>query len=183
MRLNKLARPERFELPTNWFEASYSIQLSYGRFSVRVNDGTPAAESVILHPSDPEHRAIWGYVMKKLSCLLLLAATLSSPAWADCAYPRAPGKAPDGNTAKREEMVAAKKLVDQYNVDMNAYLACIKTEYDGSVAKQAASLTEEQKQQMALRFTQKNDAAVDELQDVAGRFNEQLRAFRAKSAK
>ena len=121
--------------------------------------------------------------MKKLSCLLVLAATLSSTAWADCTYPRAPGKAPDGNTAKREEMVAAKKLVDQYNTDMTAYLACIKTEYDDSVAKQAASLTEEQKQQMALRFTQKNDAAVDELQDVAGRFNEQLRAFRAKNAK
>jgi hypothetical protein len=28
-----MARPERFELPTNWFEASYSIQLSYGRLS------------------------------------------------------------------------------------------------------------------------------------------------------
>ena len=27
----KLARLERFELPTNWFEASYSIQLSYRR--------------------------------------------------------------------------------------------------------------------------------------------------------
>ena len=26
-----MARPERLELPTNWFEASYSIQLSYGR--------------------------------------------------------------------------------------------------------------------------------------------------------
>jgi hypothetical protein len=26
-----LARSERFELPTNWFEASYSIQLSYER--------------------------------------------------------------------------------------------------------------------------------------------------------
>ncbi len=25
-----MATPERFELPTNWFEASYSIQLSYG---------------------------------------------------------------------------------------------------------------------------------------------------------
>ena len=25
-----LAHPERLELPTNWFEASYSIQLSYG---------------------------------------------------------------------------------------------------------------------------------------------------------
>jgi hypothetical protein len=27
----EMARPERFELPTTWFEARYSIQLSYGR--------------------------------------------------------------------------------------------------------------------------------------------------------
>ena len=26
-----MARPERFELPTLWFVARYSIQLSYGR--------------------------------------------------------------------------------------------------------------------------------------------------------
>ncbi len=26
-----MVRPERFELPTPWFEARYSIQLSYGR--------------------------------------------------------------------------------------------------------------------------------------------------------
>ncbi len=26
-----MARPERFELPTSWFVAKYSIQLSYGR--------------------------------------------------------------------------------------------------------------------------------------------------------
>ncbi len=30
-RLNELARPEGLEPPTNWFEASYSIQLSYER--------------------------------------------------------------------------------------------------------------------------------------------------------
>ena len=29
--LRKLVRPERFELPTNWFEASCSIQLNYWR--------------------------------------------------------------------------------------------------------------------------------------------------------
>ena len=27
----KMVRPERFELPTTWFVARYSIQLSYGR--------------------------------------------------------------------------------------------------------------------------------------------------------
>jgi len=27
----EMARPERFELPTSWFVARHSIQLSYGR--------------------------------------------------------------------------------------------------------------------------------------------------------
>ncbi len=31
MLLKNMARPERFELPTLWFEARCSIQLSYGR--------------------------------------------------------------------------------------------------------------------------------------------------------
>jgi len=121
--------------------------------------------------------------MKKMSCLILLAASIASPAWAACTYPAAPAKLPDGNTASRDEMVAGKKLVETYNADMNTYLGCIKQEYDDAVAKQAATLTEEQKQQMAARYTAKNDAAVDELQGVAARFNEQLRVFKAKSTK
>ena len=35
-----MARPERFELPTAWFVARYSIQLSYGRIEVRTQDYT-----------------------------------------------------------------------------------------------------------------------------------------------
>ena len=34
-----VARPERFELPTTWFVARYSIQLSYGRFGEREFSG------------------------------------------------------------------------------------------------------------------------------------------------
>jgi hypothetical protein len=34
----KLARPERFELPTTWFEARDSIQLSYGRIFIWLID-------------------------------------------------------------------------------------------------------------------------------------------------
>src|SRR6185312_17167264 len=38
----KLARPERFELPTSWFVAMRSIQLSYGRAASALR--TPARE-------------------------------------------------------------------------------------------------------------------------------------------
>ena len=38
--LGKLARPERFELPTSWFVARRSIQLSYGR-TCKPNTGNP----------------------------------------------------------------------------------------------------------------------------------------------
>ena len=44
-----LARPERFELPTAWFVARYSIQLSYGRF-VWPGDAPPAGAHILLTP-------------------------------------------------------------------------------------------------------------------------------------
>jgi hypothetical protein len=120
--------------------------------------------------------------MKRALILVLAAASLSTAAFADCTYPRAPTKMPDGNTAPREEMIAAKKLVDQYNTDMTVYLNCLKTDHDASVAKLGDKATEDQKKQMAAMYTQKNDAAVDELQAVASRLNEQIRAFKAKTA-
>jgi hypothetical protein len=33
-KIDEMARPERFELPTSWFVARHSIQLSYGRAAV-----------------------------------------------------------------------------------------------------------------------------------------------------
>ncbi len=41
-----MVRPERFELPTTWFVAKYSIQLSYGRKfgAAIVTDGLPGCQ-------------------------------------------------------------------------------------------------------------------------------------------
>jgi hypothetical protein len=78
-------------------------------------------------------------------------------------------------------MIAAQKVVKQYQADITAYLECIKAEHDAALAKDAATLTDDQKQSISTRFTQKNDAAVDEAHEVANRFNEQLRVFKAKS--
>lgn len=104
-------------------------------------------------------------------------AIACGPSYADCTYPKAPEKLPDGRIAAKEEMLAGKRLVEQYNKDMEAYLSCIKLEYDAQLANDAATLTPEQKAELEKRQSQKHNAAVDELQAVADRFNEQIRAF------
>ncbi len=113
---------------------------------------------------------------------LLVFVPLSFAANADCSYPRAPDRMPNGTTATLDEMKVAKTAVEKYNKDMEAYLSCIKLEHDDQVAKQGSAMTEDQKKQLATMHAQKNDAAVDELQAVAARFNEQVRAYKAKPA-
>jgi hypothetical protein len=121
--------------------------------------------------------------MKKLSCFLILAVGMASTAWAaDCKVPDSPRKMPEGTTAKKEEMVAFNKLVAQYNENVNTYLVCIKTEYDGQL-KSNPDAEEAAKKQFLERYTKKNDAAVDVAQEFVGKWNEQLRAFKAQTAK
>jgi uncharacterized protein (DUF1697 family) len=110
-------------------------------------------------------------------------AAVAGPVYADCSYPPPPTKIPDGNTATMDEMVEAKKAVTQYNKDINAYVACIKLEHDAAVTKVGDKPTPEQKADMARQeqvAVQKNNAAVDQLQSIADRFNEQVRIYKAK---
>ena len=58
----------------------------------------------------------------------------AAQAYAACDYPVAPGKFPDGAVASLEEMKTAKASVVKYNADMDAYLTCIKGEYDAKIA-------------------------------------------------
>ena len=114
---------------------------------------------------------------------LVLALGAAATAQADCTYPRAPDKIPDGATASKDEMVAAKNDVSRYNNEMNAYLDCIKLEIqaipkDAKMSKDDKAKAEAQEKLL----DQKNNAAIDELQSVASRFNEQLKIWKAKNA-
>ena len=77
-------------------------------------------------------------------------------------------------------MLAAKGQVVKYNADMDTYLGCIKAEYDAKVAGLTSPTKE--KAEMEKAQDQKQDAAVKEVTDVTERFNEQLRAWKAKNA-
>jgi predicted outer membrane protein len=114
---------------------------------------------------------------------LVFALGAAVEAQADCTYPRAPDHLPDGATASNDEMIAAKNDVNRYNNEMNAYLECIKLEIqavpkDPKMSKDDKAKADEQEKML----TQKNNAAVDELNAIVGRFNEQLKIWKAKNA-
>lgn len=115
-----------------------------------------------------------------VTALVLAGGLAAAQANAACNYPTPPGKFPDGSMASKEEMLAAKKQVVQYNADMDSYLGCIKTEFDAQVAANP-SASQEQKEKMARDQDEKHNAAVKEVTDVTDRFNEQLRAWKAKN--
>jgi hypothetical protein len=113
---------------------------------------------------------------------MLFAAALTGPVYADCSYPPAPAKIPDGATATLEEMVAGQKAVQEYSKAINDYNACIDKALDDQIAKGGDKLKPEQKADIQRVEAQKHNAAVDQLQSVADRFNEQVKIFKARSA-
>ena len=115
---------------------------------------------------------------------LVFALGTAAHSQAICTYPHSPDAPPDGATATKDQMIAAKHDFDRYNNEMNAYLDCIKLEMDSATPKDIAKLSGDEKKKAEEHqkvLTQKNNAAVDELQANVGRFNEQLKIFKAKN--
>jgi hypothetical protein len=114
---------------------------------------------------------------------LVFALGLAAHAQATCTYPQSPAAPPNGNTATRDEMLAAKHDFDRYNGEMNVYLDCLNLEMDAA-PKDVSKMTADEKKkadQEAKMLVQKHNSAVDELQAVVGRFNEQLKIYKAKN--
>src|SRR5688572_26571466 len=66
--------------------------------------------------------------MKVLYTAAVIAALAAAPSWGACTYPTAPGNMPDGNTATRDDMLAAKKQVQEFDKLITAYTECLKLE-------------------------------------------------------
>jgi exo-beta-1,3-glucanase (GH17 family) len=118
--------------------------------------------------------------MKTLSAILILALPAGGLVYADCTYPTAPQKIPDGNTATMQQMVSGMNALKAYNEQIKAYTDCLKLEHEAALAKADPKMSKEQKDEINKVYIQKNDAAVDEATSVTSRFNEQVRIFKAK---
>jgi hypothetical protein len=118
--------------------------------------------------------------MKALHSLALVAALAAGQAYGACTYPADPGALPDGNVASKDEMLAAKKKVTEFDKAIMAYTDCLKKEHEETLTK-STDLTDDQKKQMQTMVDQKHNAAVEADEALAARFNEQLRAFNAKA--
>jgi hypothetical protein len=120
--------------------------------------------------------------MKILSVLAAAAALSAGTAYADCPYPAPPDKLPDGASATLQDMLAGQKAVAEYNKAVTDYVACIDKELDTAIKDAGDKLKPEQKADMQRVEAQKHNAAIDQLQSVADRFNEQVKVFKSKSA-
>jgi len=121
--------------------------------------------------------------MKALFAMALTAALTAAPVLADCPYPAAPDKLPDGSSATLEEMVAGQKAVRAYDKAINDYVSCIDHELDEAIKKGGDQLKPQQKSDMQHVEAQKHNAAIDQLQNIADRFNEQVKVFKARTDK
>jgi hypothetical protein len=114
---------------------------------------------------------------------LMLVSFLAGAAQAECTYPKSPTNLPDGATATQDEMVAGMKAVKEYNEQVNTYLNCLETEMNTRIEAAGADAPPEQIEQIKAIHTKRHNAAVEELEASAARFNEQVKAFKERAKK
>ena len=108
-----------------------------------------------------------------VGCLLLVVAPLSFA----CDYPERP-EIPDGSTASKEELLAAKDAVGAFLAGIDTYLTCIETAEKEAVEALDDPNPDELKRRDDM-LTSKFDAANEEKALVGEQFNQQVRAYNA----
>ena len=109
--------------------------------------------------------------------------TMARAAFVACGVPTAPSDIPDGATATREQMVAAHATVKAFDQATTIYTQCVDTTaYQASVQFKAVATSADTEALGALQ-TQLHNTAIDRDQELANRFNVQLRRFKARAPK
>jgi len=120
--------------------------------------------------------------MKALLPALLVAAVTATAAHADCTAPAQDVKIPDGNTASMDDMLAAKRAIQENNAAVETYTQCLKTEQDAKIAAGGADMKDEEKVKISADYMNRQNAEVEKLQKLADRFNLEVRNYKAKHA-
>lgn len=111
---------------------------------------------------------------------IAIAATISfiAPVALACDYPKR-ANLPNGSTASKEDMLAGQRSVKAYMATMEVYLACI-DEAKKSAEPELIDASDEELAKREAANTKKYNAAVEEMELTAARFNEEVRAYKAK---
>jgi len=99
---------------------------------------------------------------------------------AECVYPKAPTSIPDGKTATEEQMVTGMKAVKEYNTQVTAYLNCLDMQMQTDITSAGAEAPPETIAQIKAINAKRHNAAVEELESHASRFNEQVKAYKGR---
>jgi hypothetical protein len=126
-----------------------------------------------------------GFVMTKITLAgTLLAGLLATAAAnAECSYPRSPAGLPDGATATQEQMMDGMKAIKEYNSAVSTYLECLESEMATRIESAGPDAPAEQVEQIKAIHTKRHNAAVEELESTAARFNEQVKVYKAREKK
>ena len=126
-----------------------------------------------------------GYHMqiRIVSALALTGLLASGIAAAECVYPKAPASIPDGKTATQDEMVAGMRAVKEYNGQVTAYLNCLDMQMQTDLTAAGAEAPQETIAQIKAINAKRHNAAVEELEAHAARFNEQVKVFKTREKK
>lgn len=118
--------------------------------------------------------------MNKKSTIALASGLLAlSPFALGCDYPQR-AEIANGGTASKDDMLASQSSVKTYMAAMEEYLDCLEQQEKDTLAEMQ-DISEKERTNRGTAMTKKHNAAVEEMELVAARFNEEVRAYKAQA--
>lgn len=114
--------------------------------------------------------------MKRALPVAALSVVFAGPVFADCAAPDNNVQIPDGSTATKAEMIAAQKAVQAFDASVKQYSECLQQE------QQAKLDAGGDKVKLQKQYAELNNAQVEKVQQLADKFNVELKAYKAKNS-